>query len=487
MTYSFHVSRFTFYVLLCALPVLCGSISVSFSQSGMRYISYSEAPFSHWMFYGNFDTINGNWSHISPLNKPLYGVNSYYWQDSGKIFLCGGADTLDVPQAACFFYDPVTNIYTAKASLPTGRALGKFVRVKDSLYLVGSVGSWHSPDGLIYKYDPHLNSWTLKDTMPSPFLHESAVCVWRDSLIFTIGGAANGFTGASNIVRVYNPRTNKWRTLSQNSFPVVVTTAHAECFSDSLIVLGGFGSDYLNTVYHGKIIPPSDTLSDTIRINWFLSDVTPFGVGVYRVGGGKWGNTLLFGPAMRYQNGINQIWGYTLILIDTTWTWTRFTPNTLDTAGNRPTIAVQTNKIGARGLAPLSDDSVHLYLFGGYASPNIIASSEQYSFYAAPIGIISNNNEIPENFFLSQNYPNPFNPVTRIKFGIPPNSEHRTSNIELIIYDILGRQIAVLVDKKLDPGTYEIEWNAADLSSGIYFCRLSMSDYFISKKMILLK
>jgi hypothetical protein len=53
----------------------------------MRYVSHCEAPFSHWMFYGNFDTINGSWAHISPLNKPLYGVNSYYWQDSGKVFL----------------------------------------------------------------------------------------------------------------------------------------------------------------------------------------------------------------------------------------------------------------------------------------------------------------------------------------------------------------------------------------------------------------
>jgi hypothetical protein len=197
---------------------------------------------------------------------------------------------------------------------------------------------------------------------------------------------------------------------------------------------------------------------------------------------------------MRYQNGINQIWGYTLILIDTTltWTWTRFTPNTLDTAGNRPTIAVASVTLsGVEGSPRQFTDSVRFFLFGGYASSNIIASSEQYSFYAAPIGIISNNNEIPENFFLSQNYPNPFNPVTRIKFGIPQISLNkggqRGLSTRLSVFDVLGRQVAVLVDKKLAPGTYEIEWNAADLSSGIYFCRLSISDYFMSKKMILLR
>jgi type IX secretion system substrate protein/Kelch motif protein len=474
MTYLSRVSRFTFHVLFCALCVQ----NISFPQSGMRYVSFSEAPFSHWMFYGGNDTINGTWYSISPLAQPLYGVNSYYWQDSGKVFVCGGANAMDIPQASCYFFDPLANIYTPKASLPTGRALGKIVRVRDSLYLVGSVGSWHSPDGLIYKYDPHANSWTVKAVMPTPFLHESAVCVWRDSLIFIIGGARNGFTGATNIVRVYNPETDRWRVVSQNSFPVVVTTAHSECLGDSIAVVGGFGTDYLNTVYKGRIT--ADTTNDTIRINWSLyNNVTPFGFGVYRVGGGKWNDVMLFGPAMRFQNAFNQIWACSVS--DTSWAWSRFNPGSLDSAGNRPTIAVSQN------------DSVHFFLFGGFANPNVIARSEQYSFYPVPIGIISNNNKVPEDYFLSKNYPNPFNPVTRIKFGIPENSlsrgvaEGRDALVSLSIYDVLGRQIAILVNRKLSPGTYEIEWNAGNSSSGVYFYRLSISDYNITKKMVLLK
>src|SRR5438128_5896192 len=147
MTYRSHVLcpprnlvGFTFYVFLC---VLCGFASACFSQTGMRYISYCEAPFSHWMFNTDNDTINGNWLHIASLNQPLYGVNCYYWQDSAKVFICGGADTLDVPQTACYFYDPAANTYFPKAPLPLGRALGKLVRAGDSLYLIGSVVSWH--------------------------------------------------------------------------------------------------------------------------------------------------------------------------------------------------------------------------------------------------------------------------------------------------------------------------------------------------------
>ncbi len=107
-----------------------------------------------------------------------------------------------------------------------------------------------------------------------------------------------------------------------------------------------------------------------------------------------------------------------------------------------------------------------------------------------PIGIEPISNEIPKNFSLFQNYPNPFNPVTKIKFDTPPqpSPSGRGQWVKLIIYDILGREIAVLVNEQLKPGTYEVEWDGSDYPSGVYFYQLSINnERLATKKMVLIK
>jgi len=99
-------------------------------------------------------------------------------------------------------------------------------------------------------------------------------------------------------------------------------------------------------------------------------------------------------------------------------------------------------------------------------------------------GIVGVENEItlPTEFALEQNYPNPFNPRTTFRYSIP-----QTSKVVIKIYDILGNEIATLMDEEKSVGTYELTWNAASLSSGIYFYQLKAGDYMSTKKMILLK
>ena len=92
------------------------------------------------------------------------------------------------------------------------------------------------------------------------------------------------------------------------------------------------------------------------------------------------------------------------------------------------------------------------------------------------------NQQQPESFAISQNYPNPFNPSTTLKYGIP-----KESYITLKVYDILGREVATLVNKQQKAGYYEVDWNAANNSSGIYFYRIQAGDFAETKKMILMK
>lgn len=97
---------------------------------------------------------------------------------------------------------------------------------------------------------------------------------------------------------------------------------------------------------------------------------------------------------------------------------------------------------------------------------------------------------IPEKFELSQNYPNPFNPVTKIQYSIPAviASEAKQSvNATLKVYDIIGREVAVLVNESKEAGIYEVEFDATKLSSGLYFYSLSAAGKTITKKMMLLR
>lgn len=103
------------------------------------------------------------------------------------------------------------------------------------------------------------------------------------------------------------------------------------------------------------------------------------------------------------------------------------------------------------------------------------------------IGINPVNSLIPEKFSLYQNYPNPFNPVTKIKFDIPVNVKSQTPNVKLLIYDLLGRETAILVNEELKPGIYEIDFDGSDLPSGTYFYRLQAGEYSETKSMIMLK
>ncbi|GBD91697.1 hypothetical protein BMS3Abin04_02429 [bacterium BMS3Abin04] len=104
-------------------------------------------------------------------------------------------------------------------------------------------------------------------------------------------------------------------------------------------------------------------------------------------------------------------------------------------------------------------------------------------------------NKLPNKFLLSQNYPNPFNPTTTIKYTIQTPLNHpfakrgntRGIPISLKVYDVLGREVATLVNKKQKPGAYKVEFNASNLPSGVYLYKLKAGSFVQVKKMILLK
>ncbi len=103
---------------------------------------------------------------------------------------------------------------------------------------------------------------------------------------------------------------------------------------------------------------------------------------------------------------------------------------------------------------------------------------------------VEDDGKIPKTFSLSQNYPNPFNPSTKIKFTIPSVTLRQAQSdnwVTLKVYDVLGNEIATLVNEEKQPGTYEVEFDGATLPSGIYFYQFKAGQFSETKKMILLK
>jgi hypothetical protein len=89
---------------------------------------------------------------------------------------------------------------------------------------------------------------------------------------------------------------------------------------------------------------------------------------------------------------------------------------------------------------------------------------------------------IPSEFSLGRNYPNPFNPTTSFKYQIAT-----AGNVSLKIYDVLGREVALIVDEQKDPGEYNVTWDASSYSSGVYFFKLRAGTFTDVKKMLLVR
>ena len=127
------------------------------------------------------------------------------------------------------------------------------------------------------------------------------------------------------------------------------------------------------------------------------------------------------------------------------------------------------------------DNNGNVYVTGDI-SAGTSGTQIQTIAYSSSIGIQQISSEIPKGFTLSQNYPNPFNPSTRIKFEIPANSF-----IKLAVYDIMGREVATLVNSQLNAGVYEYAFDAQNLSTGVYFYKLVTEGMSETKKMLLVK
>jgi len=148
-----------------------------------------------------------------------------------------------------------------------------------------------------------------------------------------------------------------------------------------------------------------------------------------------------------------------------------------------PDSAVATWRFYSLTLKPVVPDTVLLELAADFASGGVVFWSDTLSSTLGPVvGIAGEQFGIPAEFELSQNYPNPFNPSTTIRYGLPSRS-----HVTLTVFNILGQQVATLVEGEMEAGYHEAVFDASRLASGVYLYRLQAGDFVQTKRLVLLR
>jgi len=165
------------------------------------------------------------------------------------------------------------------------------------------------------------------------------------------------------------------------------------------------------------------------------------------------------------------------------------TPFVIKHDGNTDTVKMNQTTNGARwvdvGQYTFNGDTTECIIISNKATTNQYVAADAVrinSFDSVFTAVNENKNIVLDNYSLEQNYPNPFNPSTTIKYAVKERGL-----IKLAIYDVLGKEVRTLVNESQSAGNYEVNFNAASLTSGVYFYKLNTGNFSSVKKMILMK
>lgn len=136
-------------------------------------------------------------------------------------------------------------------------------------------------------------------------------------------------------------------------------------------------------------------------------------------------------------------------------------------------------------------DSLHVMVFIQSNTSKMVYQSEMISYNQLTVTEVDDVIDVPSGFILEQNYPNPFNPNTKIRYTVASNVTGQMSKVVLKVYNLLGNEVATLVDEFKSAGSYEVEFqsavNSQQLASGVYFYKLQAGSFVETRKMVFMK
>jgi N-acetylneuraminic acid mutarotase len=347
--------------------------------------------------------------------------------------------------------------------IPESKAGHTFTKCGNAFYLIGGGTSVTTGGTTCWKYTPSTGTWTSIAPLPSALSGHTAVN-WGDSVVFVISG---GWTTYSLTNYAYRPASNTWITTT--SLPAGTGRRSAACgLTNGKIFLScGYSATFRNDLQIGTIG------ADASTITWAAGPVVPFL-------GGKTGSSRPGGTAV---NGkFYMITGETTpapTSHDTIYVFDANSNTWSNIQGGRgPQTA--SNLWAAVSYKIFPSGNIKIFIPGGAIGTNL----GQLCNLQVPACTITgiDPKTTPVTYSLSQNYPNPFNPTTTIKFTLP-----KSSRVELKVYDIAGKEVANLVNEQRVAGSYQVDFDASNLSSGVYFYRITAGEFTMTKKMLLIK
>jgi N-acetylneuraminic acid mutarotase len=413
-----------------------------FALLGMTSISLAQG--NTWTTKANMPTPRAN-PGTCVVNGKIYAIGGE---------TAGGGCTSPVSSQKVEVYDPTTNSWTTKAPMPTGRESLSLSAVNGKIYAIGGdVVQCLVDVPFVEEYDPQTDTWdTNKRPMPTPRTGLSSSVV--NGKIYAIGGWTFSTDRALDYVEEYDPITDTWIPKA----PMHDTRAwFSTCVVDGKIYAFGGRS----TTFKRKTVEVYDPATDiwtrkndmpTVLGNYFLSTVN----GLIYIFGGTHTN----GGAPHSDS-----WEYDPVSD----TWSSMSP--------MPT---------TRSAGHASEVNGKIYVIGGSSTSwawTPTSTVFEYTPLVTSVEDPSWGENNPNKFALHQNYPNPFNPTTAIEFSLP-----HTDFVTLKIYNILGKEVAMLVSEKLNAGNYSYSWDGGWLASGVYLYKIEVGQGFVrTRKMVLLR
>lgn len=400
---------------------------------------------------------------VLPGTGTLWGHASVVLGDT--IYVAGGSPS-GGPSSNFYKYSISGNVWTTGVGTPVPKSGGDLVACRNKIYYIGG-GNTTITTGTneTFVYNPATGNWSVIANIPTPVTGNVAEA-YNDSLIYCMFG---GWITYETLVQVYNVNTNTWAQATQITSGNGRRSFAGGILGNKLFVCAGYSGSFRNDFWTGTINP-----SNPLQITW--QQRTNVAIASSRPGG-----TAILGKFYVVMGEINGGSGNDSMAI-----W----DTTLNSWSYKDGKPVRTNNLYGSVSASITycnnRPGVKIWIAGGSLQGQTTRPLDVFADTCllnctGPLTGIQNNN-IPAIYNLKQNYPNPFNPVTKISYDIPIGS-----NVKITISDLLGREVFVLINEYMPAGTHSVNFNADNLSSGVYFYKLESGEFIDSKKMLLIK
>ena len=405
-----------------------------------------------------YPTLGCNYGAMPLYSSGAFGHSACVLNDT--LYVTGGSST-GAGSTTSQRYAVNSNTFSTGTALPESKAGHSMVKCGNAIYLIGGSSSVTVGGTTNYKYTPS-TGWTSIAPLPVALSGHVAVN-WGDSVIFVIGGP---WSAPSTTVYFYRPADNTWGT--STACLAGRRSAAVGIIGNKIIIAAGYNAAFFKNTQVGTIGSNAST------ITWAAGPDVPLPTGVTgssRPGGTGVGSKFYFVPG-EMSGGLSNTSDSIRVFDGTAWESTLIYGRGVSGSASNYWAAVTNYVAGSGKVKVLITGGALGTVFPGLCTAQVDACS------VTNVGPI----ETPVNYNLSQNYPNPFNPTTKINYALP-----KSGYVTLKVYDVLGKEVATLVNEAKNAGNYSVEFNASNLSSGMYFYKIDVNGFSEVKRMMLVK